>query len=205
MRTAENEELVTTSILQVALFSAALGGEAALSLAAGASPGAHAGLGGHAAPRRRSPPVAFPHHPGADHAARAAGSAVAAPHVPAVVASAARLPLAHRPRLLLLHVQTHLASKHDGPFYLGPKDSLHRIRVVEDHKAEVGQLSADPLGVDSQLHHVAVRHEELLELSLIDVMWEVADKKLVAVGVPHDPSAVRVTGFEVSSTFVDKT
>lgn len=36
-------------------------------------------------------------------------------------------------------------------------------------------------------------HKELFELVLIDVMWEVANKKLVAVRIPNDPPAVHVT------------
>lgn len=41
-------------------------------------------------------------------------------------------------------------------------------------------------------------HEELFELALIDVMWEVANKELVAVWVPDNPPAVHVTGFRIS-------
>lgn len=100
--------------LQVVLFSAALGREATLSLAAGASSGAHARFGGHAASRWRSPPITFSHHSASHDASRTSGAPVVAPHVPALVSSAAGLSFAHCPRLLLLHVQTHLASKHDG-------------------------------------------------------------------------------------------
>lgn len=41
-------------------------------------------------------------------------------------------------------------------------------------------------------------HEELLELALIDVMWEVADKKLVAVWIAGISPAVHVTRFRIS-------
>lgn len=46
--------------------------------------------------------------------------------------------------------------------YLVCQDPLHRIRVVEYHKAEVGQLSSNALGVDAHLHHSteACRREE---------------------------------------------
>lgn len=41
-------------------------------------------------------------------------------------------------------------------------------------------------------------HEEIFELALINVMWEVANKKLVAVWVTDNPPAVHVTGFSLS-------
>lgn len=41
------------------------------------------------------------------------------------------------------------------PPYLRPQDSLDRVRVVEDHKSKVWQLSSDSLGVDPQLHYIA--------------------------------------------------
>ena len=92
--------------------SATLGREAALARTPGPSSGSHARLGGHAS-GRGAPAVAVPHHPAAHQAAGPSGaSSVAAPHVPAVVTPAG-FSLAHRPRLLLLHVQTHLAAEHD--------------------------------------------------------------------------------------------
>lgn len=42
-------------------------------------------------------------------------------------------------------------------------------------------------------------HEEIFELALIDVMWEVADKKLMAVWVADNPPAVHVTRFSIAS------
>lgn len=202
-RTVEDEEHGTTSTLQVVLFSAALGCEATLPLAARASSRAHAGLGGHAASRWWSPPVTLAHQSGSRDASRTSGAPVVAPHVPTLLSTAAGLSLAHRPRLLLLHVQTHLASEHDG---LGPQDSLHRVRVVKDHKSKVGELPTDPLGVDPQFDNVSIRHEELFQLALVDVMWEVADEKLLAVWVPDDPPAVHFPRFNLSpATFVDKT
>lgn len=42
-------------------------------------------------------------------------------------------------------------------------------------------------------------HEEIFELALIDVMWEVANKKLMAVWVADNSPAVHVTRFSISS------
>ena len=106
--------------LQGALSSAALGGEAALSLALPPRPpaGAKARFGGHGPPRWRAPAVQHHASAGTHNAAGAAGpprAPVAAPHVPALVTSAASsFTLTHRSGLLLLHVQTHLAPEHDG-------------------------------------------------------------------------------------------
>ena len=104
------KNVVTTSELQGALCSATLRGEAALPLALPPpSPpaGAQARFGGHGPPRWRAPAVT--------HHASSTGAAVAAPHVPALVSSAASsLTLTYRSGLLLLHVQTHLATEHDG-------------------------------------------------------------------------------------------
>ena len=92
---------------------ATLGGEAALARTPGPSSGSQARLGGHATSGRRAPGVTVTHHPAPNHASRPSGaSSLAAPHVPAVVPGAG-LSLSHRPRLLLLHVQTHLAAEHD--------------------------------------------------------------------------------------------
>lgn len=99
--------------MQAEYFSATLGREAALSLDSGASSWACAHFGGHAASRRGSPSVAVAHHSAWHEAPRAAGAAVAAPHVPALV-SIAGFSLAHGSRFLLLHVETHLVSEHDG-------------------------------------------------------------------------------------------
>lgn len=110
-RTVEDEERGTTSTLQVVHSSAALVCEATLSLATGASSGAHARFGGHAASRWWSPAV--PHHSTSHGGSGASGASLVAPHVPAVVSSPPGLSLAHRPRLLLLHIQAHLASEHD--------------------------------------------------------------------------------------------
>lgn len=41
-------------------------------------------------------------------------------------------------------------------------------------------------------------HEEIFELALINVMWEVANKELMAVRVPDNPPAVHVTRFSIS-------
>lgn len=41
-------------------------------------------------------------------------------------------------------------------------------------------------------------HEELFELALINVMWEVTNKKLVAVRVTDKPPVVHVTRFSLS-------
>lgn len=102
------------STREATLSSAALWREATLSLAAGASAGAHAGFGRHAASRRGSPSISIAHHPApSSDAARTPRTPIVAPHVSPVVATAG-LPLAHRPRLLLLYVQAHLASEHDG-------------------------------------------------------------------------------------------
>lgn len=202
-RTVEDEEHGTTSTLQVVLFSAALGCEATFSLATGAPSRAHAGLGGHAASGWWSPPVTLTHHSASHDASRTSRTPVVAPHVPTFVSSTAGLSFTHRPRLLLLHIQTHFTSEHDG---LGPQDSLHRIRVIKDHKSKVGKLPTDTLGVDPQLNNISICHEEVFELALIDVMWEVADKKLMAVWVSDNPPAVHVTRFSVSpATFVNKT
>lgn len=94
-----------------ALFSATRGREAALSLATGAPSRAHAGFGGHATTRRRSPSIT--HHPASHDASWTSGTPIVAPHVPTFV-SPTGLSFTHCSRLLLLHVQTHLASKHDG-------------------------------------------------------------------------------------------
>lgn len=40
--------------------------------------------------------------------------------------------------------------------------------------------------------------EELFELALVNVMWEVANKKLVTVWVPDNPPAINVTRFRIS-------
>ena len=95
-------------------FLATLGGEAALARTPSPSSRSRAGLGGHATSGRRAPSVAVTHHASPHHASRPSGAsaALAAPHIPAVVPRAG-LPLPHRPRLLLLHVQTHLAAEHD--------------------------------------------------------------------------------------------
>lgn len=103
------------STREATLFSAALWREAALSLAAGASAGPHAGLGRHTASRWGSPSVSIAHHPASSSdATRTPRTPIVAPHVSSVVAAAPGLPLTHCPRLLLLDVQTHLTSKHDG-------------------------------------------------------------------------------------------
>ena len=113
-RTVEDEEHGTTSTLQVVLFSAALGCEATFSLATGAPSRAHAGLGGHAASGWWSPPVTLTHHSASHDASRTSRTPVVAPHVPTFVSSTAGLSFTHRPRLLLLHIQTHFTSEHDG-------------------------------------------------------------------------------------------
>lgn len=43
-------------------------------------------------------------------------------------------------------------------------------------------------------------HEELFELVLVDVMWEVAHKQLVAVRVPYNSPGVQITRFWISTT-----
>lgn len=41
-------------------------------------------------------------------------------------------------------------------------------------------------------------HEELFELALVNVVWEVTNKQLVAVWVPDDPPAVHVSRLSIS-------
>ncbi len=52
------------------------------------------------------------------------------------------------------------------------------------------------------MNHVAFKrkhtHEEIFEFAFINVVWEVADKKLVAIGIPDVPPAVHVTSFSIS-------
>lgn len=112
-----------------ALFSAALGSKATFSLASGASSGAHARFRGHAASRWRPPPVAFAEHSASHDASGTSGASVVAPHVATVVSAAAGLALAHRSRLLLLHIQTHLTSKHDG-LQRGKEDQHKRRKKI---------------------------------------------------------------------------
>lgn len=113
-RTVEGQEHGTTSTLQAVFFSAALGSKATLSLASRASSRAHARFGGHAASRWWSPPVTFANHSTSHDSSRTSRTPVVAPHVPTLISSTAGLSFTHRPRLLFLHIQTHLASKHDG-------------------------------------------------------------------------------------------
>lgn len=112
-KAVEDEEHGTTSTLQAVFFSAALGSKATLSLASRAPSRSHARFGGHASSRWWSPPIAFANHSASHDAARTSGAPVIPPHVPTIVSSAAGLSFAHGPRLLFLHVQTHLAAKHD--------------------------------------------------------------------------------------------
>lgn len=128
-RTVEDEKRDTTSTLRGALFSAALGSKATFSLASGASPGAHARFRGHATSRWRPPAVAFAEHSASHDASGASGASVVAPHVATVVSAAAGLALAHRSRLLLLHIQTHLPSKHDG-LQRGKEDQHKRRQKI---------------------------------------------------------------------------
>lgn len=123
-RTVEGEKHDTTSTLRGVLFSAALGSKATFSLASGASPGAHARFRGHATSRRWPPPITFTDHPTSHDASGASGASVVAPHVATIVSAAAGFSFAHCSCLLLLHIQTHLTSEHDG--LQGEKDDQHK-------------------------------------------------------------------------------
>eukprot|EP00914_Ancora_sagittata_P030600 GHVO01061417.1.p1 GENE.GHVO01061417.1~~GHVO01061417.1.p1 ORF type:complete len:204 (+),score=26.13 GHVO01061417.1:189-800(+) len=79
--------------------------------------------------------------------------------------------------LLLFHIQTMFATNRQRP---GSQDGLHRLSVVKDDKAEVGDVSC-PLTLDANLNDRSKTLKELLQFLLQDAVRQIANKQLMAV------------------------